>query len=240
MSVIITMAGHGSRFKNAGFNVPKFQITSKGISLFEYSINSLVYFFNQKFIFVCLKEHDIKWINNQIESIGIKDYLIVTLDKVSNGQAETAYNVLNSLDLNEQLWIFNIDTFIDDELKPSDMLNADGCLHVFESTSEKMSFVKYNNSGLVENVAEKVVISSWATCGLYGFRKAGLFKNAYENMYSDSSKYKELYIAPLYNYLININMQVIAPKISADKIFILGTPEELSVFDNESKPPFGS
>lgn len=240
MAVIITMAGHGSRFTNAGFLVPKFQITSKGTSLFEYSLKSMECFFNQKFIFVCLKEHDLSWINKQVNKLGISDYSIVTRDGVSRGQAETAYDVLNHVDLNDVLWIFNIDTFINNSLNPIDISDADGCLHVFESLNDKMSFVKYGPNNDVIEVAEKVVISNWATCGLYGFKSGHVFKKAYEMIYLNNTNYSESYVAPLYNFLIKQNMKVIAPKILAEKVFILGTPDELNAFDKESKPPFGS
>ena len=41
MEIVITMAGLGSRFRKAGYNMPKFMIEAKGRTLFEWSMESL-------------------------------------------------------------------------------------------------------------------------------------------------------------------------------------------------------
>ncbi len=44
MTIVITMAGSGTRFKNAGYSMPKYQITVHGKTLFEWSMESLAAF----------------------------------------------------------------------------------------------------------------------------------------------------------------------------------------------------
>ena len=58
MTVIITMAGAGSRFKKAGYKVPKYMIEVKGKTLFEWSMDSLLGYNEntEKYIFVVKKE----------------------------------------------------------------------------------------------------------------------------------------------------------------------------------------
>ena len=46
MTIIITMAGLGSRFKKAGYDCPKYMIEAKGKTLFEWSMDSLVNYNN--------------------------------------------------------------------------------------------------------------------------------------------------------------------------------------------------
>ena len=41
ITVIITMAGLGTRFRKAGYQVPKYMIEAKGKTLFEWSLDSL-------------------------------------------------------------------------------------------------------------------------------------------------------------------------------------------------------
>lgn len=41
MTVVITMAGLGSRFRKAGYKVPKYQIEAHGRTLFDWSMESL-------------------------------------------------------------------------------------------------------------------------------------------------------------------------------------------------------
>ena len=54
MTVIITMAGKGSRFREAGYDCPKFMIEAKGKTLFEWSLDSLDGYARQisRYIFV--------------------------------------------------------------------------------------------------------------------------------------------------------------------------------------------
>lgn len=42
MTVIITMAGLGSRFRKIGYAVPKYMINAKGRTLFDWAMDSLV------------------------------------------------------------------------------------------------------------------------------------------------------------------------------------------------------
>ena len=41
LTVVITMAGMGSRFREAGYTVPKYQIEAHGKTLFDWSMASL-------------------------------------------------------------------------------------------------------------------------------------------------------------------------------------------------------
>ena len=41
IDVVITMGGLGSRFRKAGYTVPKYMIEAKGKTLFEWSMISL-------------------------------------------------------------------------------------------------------------------------------------------------------------------------------------------------------
>ena len=44
MNLVITMAGLGTRFRKAGYTVPKYQIMAHGKTLFEWSMESLASF----------------------------------------------------------------------------------------------------------------------------------------------------------------------------------------------------
>ena len=58
MTIIITMAGLGSRFKKAGYNCPKYMIEAKGKTLFDWSMDSLLDYnrYVNKYVFVVRKE----------------------------------------------------------------------------------------------------------------------------------------------------------------------------------------
>ena len=82
---------------------------------------------------------------------------------------------------------------------------------------------------------EKVRISDNCTLGAYYFSSAKLYKDLYQEYYVDDSHMEknEKYIAPLYNYMIEKGMDVTISIVDADKVHVLGTPEELQIFLKE-------
>ncbi len=243
MTVIVTMAGAGSRFRNAGYLVHKHMIRARGKTLFEWSMQSLTEFNDQHFIFACLAEHDQQWIRERAAEMGIHNVSVAPRATLSLGQAQTAYDVLQLAAANEPAWIYNIDTYIEHGLKPSDLLNHQGCVHVFESSNPAMSFVRYDEHGQVVELAEKKVISNWATVGVYGFESAALYQHLYEESYNACGVQEvggERYVAPMYQLLLEKGYSVCAPKLNPSDVHILGTPQEVTAFDPKVEPLFGA
>lgn len=234
MTVLITMAGLGSRFSRAGYKDPKYKVMTCGRSLFEWSMLSLANFFNDRFVFVTLIGDDKDWLLEQAKNIGICDAAVITRSSLSLGQAETAYDALSIISPNDPLWIYNIDTYVANGLHPEDMVGSDGCVHVFHSINPGMSFVRYNQTGEVEEVAEKSVISEWATVGMYGFSSAAMFGELYLETYAKSTSSLvggERYIAPIYQTMLSKGLRLVAPKLVEADVHVLGTPEQVVVFE---------
>lgn len=244
MTVVVTMAGEGRRFKTKGYIVPKHMIRARGKTLFEWSMESLREFFYQPFVFACLEEHDASWIERKASELGIERFTVVPRESISFGQAQTAYDALDpTLKCVDGFWIYNIDTYIEQGIHPSDISGHQGCVHVFNSSNPGMSFVRYDDKGIVVELAEKKVISDWATAGVYGFDSINLYKQLYEEAYlarGISEIAGERYVAPIYQMLLQSGESVCAPKLKLSKVHILGTPEEVKIFDPMIKPPFGS
>ena len=232
--MIITLAGAGTRFRNYGCEVPKYMVRARGHTLFEWSLGSLVNFFDDHFIFACLNEHDHTWMRERAFDLGVKRVTIAPRSSISLGQAETAYDVMHLADFASPIWIFNIDTYIMHGISPFDMAGYQGCVYVYESVNPSMSFVKYNEDGEVVDLAEKVVISNWATVGLYGFGSAELYQRLYSEAYLDRELDEvegERYIAPIYKILLKSGNLVCAPRLDLSAVNILGTPMEVLRFD---------
>lgn len=243
MTVIVTMAGAGSRFRSQGYKVPKHMIRAKGKTLFDWSMESLSSFFDQPFVFACLAEHDGQWIQQRASGLGIRKVILAPRAALSLGQAQTAYDVLHQAAASEEVWIYNIDTYIERGLAPSDMVGHHGCVHVFESRNPGMSFVRYDEQGRVVELAEKKVISQWATVGVYGFASAALYRQLYEEAYHAGGVDEvggERYVAPVYQLLLRQGKSVCAPKLDLPAVHVLGTPQEVLEFDPTIKPPYGS
>ena len=86
--------------------------------------------------------------------------------------------------------------------------------------------------GNAVEVREKKRISDNCTLGAYYFSSAGLYRRLYEEYYSDGGRLEknERYIAPLYNLMIEKGMKVTISIVPAEKVHVLGTPDELQEF----------
>lgn len=235
MTVIITMAGLGARFRKAGYNCPKYMIEAKGKSLFEWSMDSLMGYNKHvsKYVFVVREEDRASaFIKEQCAKYGIINVDIVELNNMTDGQATTCLLAIPYCNLSDAIMVYNIDTYVEPyELKYED-ISGDGYVPCFHAVGDHWSFVKLDENGEVVEVREKDRISDNCTLGAYYFSSAKLYKDLYEEFYVDGSRMEknEKYIAPLYNFMIEKNMPVTISVVDASKVHVLGTPEELKVF----------
>lgn len=236
MNIIITMAGLGSRFRNVGYKVPKYQIEAKGKTLFEWSLESLVDYNEHvnKYIFIVRKEDNAtNFIKEKCQNFNIKNVEILEIDYLTDGQATTALLGVKKCPQEESIMIYNIDTYIESyELKYKD-IHGDGYIPCFHASGNHWSFVKTDNSGKVIEIKEKERISNNCTLGAYYFKTAKLYEQIYNEYYLNNKESKEKYIAPMYNYMISKNYEINISIVNSDKVHVLGTPEELNAFIKE-------
>ncbi len=232
--IIIPMAGLSSRFFEAGYNKPKYMLEAHDRTLFEHSVRSFErYFSNVPFVFIVRDVFNTPdFVKNSAEALGIAKFRIVILENETRGQAETVYLALKKLKIeNGPITIFNIDTFRPGFKFPDSSLIGDGFLEVFEGTGDNWSFARpmNDNSMRVAETAEKKPISNLCSDGLYHFSNASDFIESFNEYKSRPRKEwtkGELYIAPLYNFLIKNNRNIFYSKIPASRVIFCGTPDE--------------
>lgn len=237
LDIVITMAGLGSRFRKAGFNVPKYMIEVKGKTLFEWSLISLQPFYEiaSTFIFIVLKdkaEDVLLFINKKCKLLGIKKYNIVCIDRLTDGQASTALLASKYWNLDHSLLIYNIDTYIEPSGVNPNSIRGDGFIPCFNALGNHWSFAKLGENGKVIEVREKERISDHCTVGAYYFKSCRLFSELYDRYYKTNGNLEkgEKYVAPLYNEMIKDGYNVYITDIDSSLVHVLGTPEELTIF----------
>ena len=207
MTVIITMAGLGSRFRKAGYNCPKYMIEARGKTLFEWSMDSLLDYNSHvsKYVFVVRKEDNTSdFIKEKCIKYGIDNVNVVEIDYMTDGQATTCMLAIPYCNPTDAIMVYNIDTYIEPyEMKYID-ISGDGHIPCFHAGGDHWSFAKLSKNGKVVEVREKLRISDNCTLGAYYFSSAQLYKDLYEEYYADDSlmEKNEKYIAPLYNLMI--------------------------------------
>jgi dTDP-glucose pyrophosphorylase len=233
MKMLITMAGRGSRFREAGVTKPKYEIMVKGKPMFNWAMRSLEAFFDEEFIFVTQSDHNATpFLESACKHLGIKHYEEHALDEYTNGQAKTALTANKYLDPDDAVVIYNIDTYIKERELTPDAISGDGFIPVFTASGERWSFVRTNDADRITQVSEKEKISDLATVGFYYFDRWSNLVKAYEHSAQQvESEYGETYVAPLYNYLIDQGRTILTYELDRDAVHVLGTPDDLRQFD---------
>ncbi len=237
IDVVITMGGLGSRFRKAGYTVPKYMIEAKGKTLFEWSMISLDGYKKDvnQYIFIAMKEEGIDiegFIKGKCQELEIVNYHLILLDYLTDGQATTATLAEKYWNQEHALLIYNIDTYVEPGQMNSEELKGDGFIPCFKAEGDHWSFVRLDDQGRVVEIKEKQRISDHCTLGAYYFKTCGLYKKLYDEYYSEEKNLVkgEKYVAPLYDYLLSKGGEIYISDIAPERVHVLGTPEELEYF----------
>jgi hypothetical protein len=229
------MAGASSRFFAEGWDRPKYELAVGSQTLFELSVRSFArYFASEAFLFVVRRDFQARpFVAAACRRLGIMQVVVVELDAPTRGQAHTVALGLEEAGAaaDEPLTIFNIDTVRPGFTHPETRTEWDGYLEVFEGDGSQWSFVEPMPGGstLVRRTTEKLRISALCCTGLYYFAGRSLFDAAYRRAAHDAAyvaRWRELYIAPLYNLMIEDGLQVHYRLIPRKAVLFSGTPGE--------------
>jgi dTDP-glucose pyrophosphorylase len=226
MTIVLTMAGAGSRFRNAGHGADKHRIQFRGHSLFEWSLVSLREFRSKDLVVVTRRFEAIEPFVADIASrLGFAPPRFIYADRLTRGQAESAALARELVGGSEPVLVYNTDTFVDPVALKPERVRGDGWIPCFRAPGDKWSFVDADDSGRVLRVTEKQRISDHCSVGLYYFRRFDFLLEHVDRM-ADGSE-GEWYIAPLYNRLIADGRTVYLEELPVDAVCVLGTPEDL-------------
>jgi len=236
INILIPMAGEGSRFVKAGFIKPKPFIDVNGLTMIERVIDNLKCI-DANFILIGRKSH----LENEKEIVEqLKNKYNVTfigIDKLTEGTVCTILHARRLINNNEPLLIANSDQIIDINVQDfiDDCLgrSLDGSILTFEDEelNPKWSFAKINDEKFVTEVREKVVISNYATVGIYLFTKGIDFVNFSIDMIVNNDRVNnEFYTCPVYNYLIAEGKKIGYYNINYSQMHGIGTPADLKLY----------
>jgi dTDP-glucose pyrophosphorylase len=185
------------------------------------------------YIFIVQKEHYDRYNLKQFLNLISPNCDIVITDGMTEGAACTTLLAKHLIDNNQPLVIANSDQFV--EWNSNECMYAftaegiDGGIITFNATHPKWSFVKLNEQGLVEQVAEKNPISDIATVGIYYWSKGADYVRYAEQMIEKNIRTNnEFYVCPVFNQAIEDDKKIRIKM--ADGMWGLGTPEDLKNF----------
>ncbi len=228
VSLVVPMAGRGSRFAREGMLEPKPLVELGGRPFFWWATESVRREVEPaQMVFVVLEEHIAEWsIDDRIHAF-YPDAEVFAIPEVTAGSAETADIGVARLKTTGPVIINDCDhAFVAHGLRGAiaglEQTFA-GTLMTFRSESPNYSFVTLRPDGSVLGTVEKQVASPFAIAGCYLFQSPQLYREQYAD-YVKNCPYNELYISGIYNQLVSGNFKV--DKMVLDEHFAFGTPEE--------------
>ena len=231
LTVLIPMAGAGSRFQQAGYTFPKPLIDVRGKPMIQLVVENLN--IKANYVYVVQKEHREKYNLDTLLNLITPNCKIVEVDKLTEGAACTALLAKEHINKDTPLFFANSDQFVEwdsnEFLYKMNETNADGGIVSFRATHPKWSFAKVDEKGLVTEVAEKNPISDIATVGYYYWKKGSDFVKYAEDMIEkDIRVNNEFYVCPVFNQAIEDNKEI--RTFDIPKMWGLGTPEDLKYY----------
>ena len=240
---LVPLAGEGSRYKKAGYSTPKPLIEVQGVPMIVAAASTLPK--ADLNVFLCRKEH--------VDSHGIDKTLkhhfpnstIVTVEKLTQGQASTCLLAKSYIDPESALTIGACDNgMVWNHVRFKKLMNSadtDAIIWTFRNyppvklKPEMYGWVKVDKKGFAKKVSVKIPISETpindhAVVGTFSFKKARYFFDYTEKMIKKNRRINnEFYIDELMNVMIEAGLNV--KVFEVDTYLGWGTPNELNTFN---------
>jgi HAD superfamily hydrolase (TIGR01509 family) len=231
-NILIPMAGAGSRFQRAGFDLPKPLINVNGKPMIQLVVENLN--IKANFIYVVQKEHYKKYNLEYILNLLTPNCKIIQVDSLTEGAACTTLLAKDYINNDKHLIIANLDQFIEWDSNwfyyNCENNNIDGSIVTFHDNNPKWSYAKVDDhTNNVIEVAEKNPISNNATVGIYYYKHGYDYVKYAEQMINKNIRVNnEFYVCPIYNEFILDNK--IIKTYNIKKMWGIGIPEDLKYY----------
>lgn len=229
------MAGAGSRFQIAGYNLPKPFIDVNGKMMIEHVLDGLampdaVYTLVIQQAFC--DEHADR-LRLLADKYGVK---FVVVEKLTQGAACTALAAHEIINNTDTVVFADSDNFFNnavfkDFIADAQKRDLDGSLLTFNTNRECFSFAKVDSNGFVTETREKEPISNHAITGVYMFKHGCDFVRLAINMmiYGDRAK-NEYYMSNVYNWAVKYGLKIGVFDIEQSDWACVGTPQQLEEY----------
>lgn len=244
-TILVPMAGLGSRFAREGFALPKPFIDVAGKMMVERVLDGLaapgsrlVLVIQERF----RAEHPERLARLE-RNYGAR---FVAVARPTLGAACTCLAAFEAIDPDAPLLVSDSDTVVDNAVLRAFLAAAEattedrpnwpagpdaggGCLMTFASREPCYSYVELAADGRVTGTREKEPVSDHAICGLYHFRRGRDFLRAAvdQQIYGDMAR-GEYYLSGVYNHLLRRGGRVTTFPVAVESFRCLGTPAQLA------------
>ena len=231
LNVLVPMAGAGSRFAQQGYTFPKPLIEVNGKPMIQVVVENLN--IDAHYIFIVQQEHYEKYNLKYLLNLIAPGCDIVQVNGVTEGAACSTLLAKDYINNDHPLVMANSDQYV--EWNSNECMYAftadeiDGGIVTFDASHPKWSYAKLGNDGFVSEVAEKKVISTEATVGIYYWKHGSDYVKYAEQMIDRNIRTNnEFYVCPVFNEAIEDGKKIKVKRVG--KMWGIGTPEDLDQF----------
>lgn len=230
LSLVMPMAGRGSRFARAGHTLPKPLVDLFGRPFYWWATESVSRVAPVgEIVFVVLREHCESFGIDALIRADYPDAKLVVLDDVTEGAAETARLGIEALEGDGPIAINDCDhAFACPDLGDlATALSAEmqAALITFRADSANFSYARLGPDGSVTGTVEKQVVSPFAIAGCYLFQSPAVFHEAYA-VFRRTCPYDELFLSGVIDQIARTGGRIGLSELAHH--FPFGTPEELA------------
>lgn len=210
-TLIIPCAGKSNRFPNMK---PKWMLTHPdGELMIEKALKGLNSEIFDRIIITIVKPHNEKYEAELILSQVFKDnpkIEVCLLDDFTSSASETVYLTLEKMNVTGAFVIKDSDNCVKVNIPISinnSITGFDLHKHPEVSNIPGKSFLLINENNLIQDIIEKQVVSNIICLGVYAFKDAELFKNAYKELIKNQIK-GEMYVSHVISYILSKNKDI--------------------------------
>jgi len=232
MNIVVPMAGLGSRLPISIYGTIKPLIPINGTPMIRLVVDSLK--LDGRYIFVYRRDEFSAELEKVLGAMEIAAEFVI-VEELTKGPAETCLAARDLINNDSELVIANADQIMwwnsDQFLSSARSEGLDGVIVTYSSISERNSFARMSQNGLVTEVREKEVISEIALAGIHYWRKGKEFVRSAEKMISEA-RYElgEFYVGPTYNLMIESGAKIGIHHIPEYQHNPVGVPEDLEKY----------
>jgi len=232
MQLLITAAGSSDIFFSSGFETPKNLIEVSGEKIIDQVLRNYTNYLSTTTVII--RESEVqkfgtdKYLGNTHKKLGVK-----VIKNQSRGALCSALMALDPSAMDKELIIVPGDSFTDIDIQIAidhfRSKNATAGTIVFPSKSPRWSYVRLLESGRVTEIAEKRVISEWATTGFFYFRQSeAFFEGAKWALMNQAGHNGQYFISHSLQRLLALQEPVFAYQLKSEKSYHnFSTPADL-------------
>ena len=242
-TLILPMAGYGSRFSSEGFTTPKPLLDVNGKAMIVRAVDCLPQCENN--IFICLKNHFNEYNLDDILKKEFKNVKVKTIDSVTEGQAITCKIGMRGLDVEDPILISACDNGVTYNEEEYLKLVSDESIDVIvwsfrgnptsKNNPDMYSWLKVDRDGNIESVSCKKFtgvdpLKSHAIIGTMFFRKGEYFLRGLDaNIKNNIRTNNEFYVDDVINRCIEEGLRV--KVFEVENYICWGTPDDYRTYN---------